>query len=85
MLSSSRYADQLYCFGPSFSTMPHHTSSITPSTPAVFKARRLQLSKSGLLTWLSYVTASNCKTAGQAQMIEDRHKDKNSIHSLAPF
>ena len=39
MSSSSRYAVQSYISGPSRSTIPHHTSIITPSTPIFFNVR----------------------------------------------
>lgn len=36
-LKSRLYAEKSYCFGPERSTMPHHTSSITPFTPDCLK------------------------------------------------
>ncbi|CAI9775590.1 unnamed protein product [Fraxinus pennsylvanica] len=60
MFTSSAYPSQLYFKGPSFSANPHQTSTITPSTPALFKAIKLAFLALGLfklLIWYRVATS----------------------------
>ncbi len=56
---NSLYADQLYIWGPSLSTIPHQTSNITPSTPALLRAMRLAFKALRLFRVLFMFTLSN--------------------------
>mmetsp|Transcript_23996 Transcript_23996/g.75114 ORF Transcript_23996/g.75114 Transcript_23996/m.75114 type:complete len:278 (-) Transcript_23996:58-891(-) len=55
MATSCSYADQSYSHGVSHSTMPHQTSTITPTTPAWLSCRRrLSMSSGRMIIGLSF-------------------------------
>lgn len=56
--TSSAYPSQLYFIGPSFSTNPHQASTMTPSTPALFRAIKLAFMARGLFKFPPKETVS---------------------------
>ena len=71
MRRSSTYAFQSYSPGPSRSTMPHHTSIITPSTPIFFSV------------WSDTSSACTCCSCPSREMTSKGSMTKTGVADLA--